>query len=93
MALLTNDIFATLKQMQDSSLTGIGFSFMAPPSNSYYERLVDRLGDVAPLTDEQLALAKKFGVLIDRDDQGMLLQIFTKPIGDRPTVFLEVIQV
>lgn len=93
MALFTNDIFSTLQKMQDVAASGIGFTFMAPPSDQYYERLIDRIGSVDPLTPTQLTLAKKLGILIDRDDQGMLLQIFTKPIGDRPTVFLEIIQV
>lgn len=73
--------------------SGIGFSFQAPPDSGYYTRAVDRLGGISPLTPCQFEEAKKFGVLIDRDDQGMLLQIFTKPIGDRPTLFLELIQV
>jgi 4-hydroxyphenylpyruvate dioxygenase-like putative hemolysin len=45
------------------------------------------------LNEEQYKLAEELGILIDRDDQGTLLQIFTKPIGDRPTVFFEIIQV
>lgn len=79
-----------MKTFEDS---GVGFSFQAPPDSEYYTRVIDRLGGIAPLTEAQFEEAKKFGVLIDRDDQGMLLQIFTKPIGDRPTLFLEVIQV
>jgi 4-hydroxyphenylpyruvate dioxygenase len=45
------------------------------------------------MNEEQYQLAEELGILIDRDDQGTLLQIFTKPIGDRPTVFFEIIQV
>jgi 4-hydroxyphenylpyruvate dioxygenase len=45
------------------------------------------------MNEEQYQLAEELGILIDRDDQGPLLQIFTKPIGDRPTVFFEIIQV
>jgi 4-hydroxyphenylpyruvate dioxygenase len=52
--------------------------------------LKDRVGDV--LTAEQLTEVEKLGLLVDRDDQGTLLQIFTKPIGDRPTLFFEIIQ-
>eukprot|EP01033_Poteriospumella_lacustris_P000194 gene194-129_t len=91
-ALLTENIFQTLAKMKAFEESGIGFSFQAPPDRDYYTRVVDRLGGIAPLTEAQFEEAKKFGVLIDRDDQGMLLQIFTKPIGDRPTLFLEVIQ-
>lgn len=71
---------------------GIGFTFMNPPPMQYYEKVKERIQPF-PLTEEQLAFAKEIGLLIDRDDQGVLLQIFTKPVGDRPTVFLEIIQV
>ena len=59
--------------------------------DSYYDRLPDRLGD--SLSSEQYAKVKELGLLADKDDQGVLLQIFTKPVGDRPTLFLEIIQV
>lgn len=52
--------------------------------------LPERVGGV--LTKEQLAEAEELGILVDKDDQGVLLQIFTKPIGDRPTLFFEIIQ-
>ena len=52
--------------------------------------LPDRIGDV--LTKEQLAEVEELGLLVDKDDQGVLLQIFTKPISDRPTLFFEIIQ-
>ncbi|KAL0305343.1 UNVERIFIED_CONTAM: 4-hydroxyphenylpyruvate dioxygenase [Sesamum calycinum] len=52
--------------------------------------LKSRAGDV--LTDEQIEECEKLGILVDRDDQGTLLQIFTKPVGDRPTIFIEIIQ-
>ena len=44
------------------------------------------------LTDEQIKECEELGILVDRDDQGTLLQIFTKPVGDRPTMFIEIIQ-
>ena len=50
-----------------------------------------RLGD--SLTAEQYSKVRELGILADKDDQGVLLQIFTKPVGDRPTLFLEIIQV
>ena len=59
--------------------------------DSYYDNLPDRLGD--SLSAEQYAKVKELGLLADKDDQGVLLQIFTKPVGDRPTLFLEIIQV
>ena len=58
---------------------------------SYYDALPLRLGD--SLTAEQYSKVRELGILADKDDQGVLLQIFTKPVGDRPTLFLEIIQV
>ena len=75
--------------MREASALG-GFEFLAPPPDSYYQALRERLGDT--LTNEQYAKVKELGLLVDKDDQGTLLQIFTKPVGDRPTVFLEIIQ-
>jgi 4-hydroxyphenylpyruvate dioxygenase len=59
-------------------------------ADSYYAGLPARLGD--SLTADQYREIKELGILADKDDQGVLLQIFTKPVGDRPTVFLEIIQ-
>lgn len=91
MALATRDIFSTLKMMRDATEYG-GFDFMDPQKGSYYDNLFDRIGNDA-ITVEELELARKYGVLVDRDDQGVLLQIFTKPFADRPTLFFEIIQV
>ena len=55
---------------------------------TYYETVLDRVGEI----DEELAPLRDLGILIDRDDEGYLLQIFTKPILDRPTMFIEIIQ-
>ncbi|KAL0354298.1 UNVERIFIED_CONTAM: 4-hydroxyphenylpyruvate dioxygenase [Sesamum angustifolium] len=63
---------------------------MPSPPPTYYKNLKSRAGDV--LTDEQIEECEKLGILVDRDDQGTLLQIFTKPVGDRPTIFIEIIQ-
>ena len=68
-----------------------GFEFQNPTSEEYYRKLPDRVGADA-LTPAQFAEVKELGLLVDRDDQGVLIQIFTKPLGDRPTVFIEVIQ-
>ena len=57
-----------------------------PPS--YHDTVLDRVGDI----DEDLAVLKQHGVLVDRDDEGYLLQLFTKPVLDRPTMFFEIIQ-
>eukprot|EP00249_Psilotum_nudum_P024632 c29244_g1_i1 orf=620-1957(+) len=89
LALMCKDIFVTLKEMRMRTHLG-GFDFMPSPPPTYYKNLRNRAADV--LTEEQMDECEKLGILVDRDDQGMLLQIFTKPIGDRPTIFLEMIQ-
>lgn len=88
-ALASNDVLRTLREMQARTAMG-GFEFMAPPQAKYYEGVRRRAGDV--LSEEQIKECQELGVLVDRDDQGVLLQIFTKPVGDRPTFFLEMIQ-
>jgi 4-hydroxyphenylpyruvate dioxygenase len=55
---------------------------------TYYDQLLDRIGPI----DEDLEPLRKLGILVDRDDEGYLLQIFTKPVEDRPTLFFEIIQ-
>jgi 4-hydroxyphenylpyruvate dioxygenase len=81
-ALATNDIVATVSELQ---LRGI--EFLKVP-NSYYDDLISRVGKI----DEDLAPLKELGILVDRDDEGYLLQIFSKPVEDRPTLFFEIIQ-
>lgn len=81
-AIATNDIVKTVTELQAR-----GVEFLTVPS-SYYETLLDRVGKI----DEDVAPLQKLGILVDRDDEGYLLQIFTKPIQDRPTVFFEIIQ-
>ncbi|GLT26291.1 hypothetical protein SLA2020_013720 [Shorea laevis] len=88
LALITEDIFRTLREMKKRSWVG-GFEFMPSPPPTYYKNLKNRAGDV--LTDEQIKECEELGILVDRDDQGTLLQIFTKPVGDRPTIFIEII--
>jgi 4-hydroxyphenylpyruvate dioxygenase len=70
-----------------------GFEFMPGQGHDYYERVLQRVGTAEGLSAEQYKVAEEMGILIDKDDQGILLQIFTKPIGDRPTIFFEIIQV
>ncbi|GAU12321.1 hypothetical protein TSUD_252720 [Trifolium subterraneum] len=89
LALKSEDIFRTLREMRKRSSVG-GFEFMPSPPPTYYRNLKNRVGDV--LNDEQIKECEELGILVDRDDQGTLLQIFTKPIGDRPTIFIEIIQ-
>lgn len=81
-ALATNDIVATVTQLQQR-----GIEFLKVP-NSYYDDLISRVGKI----DEDLAPLKELGILVDRDDEGYLLQIFSKPVEDRPTLFFEIIQ-
>lgn len=90
LALASGDIFKTLREMSRRSGRG-GFEFMSPPPSTYYKNLKKRVGgDV--LTDEQIKECAELGILVDRDDEGILLQIFTKPVGDRPTFLFEIIQ-
>lgn len=81
-ALATNDIVQTVSRLRES-----GISFLTVPA-TYYERLPDRVGKI----DEDLGQLSRLGILVDRDEEGYLLQIFTRPVGDRPTVFYEVIE-
>jgi len=61
--------------------------FLRTPE-AYYDELPERVGEI----DESLADLRRLGILVDRDDEGYLLQIFTKPLGDRPTIFFEIIE-
>jgi 4-hydroxyphenylpyruvate dioxygenase len=81
-AVATDDIVDTVSQMRDR-----GVEFLYVP-DSYYVDLLDRVGEI----DEDIEVLKKHGILIDRDEEGYLLQLFTKPVVDRPTMFFEVIQ-
>jgi len=81
-AMATNNIIETVTALRDR-----GVEFLAIPG-SYYDTVLDRVGTI----DEDLAPLRELGILIDRDDEGYLLQIFTKPVQDRPTLFYEIIQ-
>ena len=81
-AAATNDIVGTVTELQSR-----GLEFLNIPS-TYYDTLPDRVGHI----DEDLEPLKRLGILVDRDDEGYLLQIFTKPVEDRPTLFFEIIQ-
>jgi 4-hydroxyphenylpyruvate dioxygenase len=82
MALATDDIIASVGALRDR-----GVEFLSVPT-SYYQELQDRVGTI----DEPLDVLASLGILVDRDPDGYLLQIFTKPVEDRPTVFYEIIQ-
>jgi 4-hydroxyphenylpyruvate dioxygenase len=81
-ATATYDIISTV-----TALRNRGVEFLEVP-DSYYEELKQRIGVI----DEDIEVLKNLNILVDRDDEGYLLQIFTKPIVDRPTLFLEIIQ-
>ena len=81
-ALKTDNIIDTVSKLRDN-----GIQFLETPA-SYYDNLIERVGDV----DEDIDKLKKLNILVDRDDDGYLLQIFTKPLTDRPTVFFEIIE-
>eukprot|EP00210_Caulerpa_lentillifera_P006230 g5951.t1 len=89
LALKTNDIISCIRKMKAVSDLG-GFEFMPRPSDEYYRRLPARIGNA--LSSEQYQAVEELGILVDKDDQGVLLQIFTKPVSDRATLFLEIIQ-
>jgi 4-hydroxyphenylpyruvate dioxygenase len=81
-AVSTDNIIETVTQLRDR-----GVEFLQVP-NTYYETVLDRVGTI----DEDLEPLRDLGILVDRDDEGYLLQIFTKPVQDRPTLFYEIIQ-
>jgi len=81
-AMATDNVLTTVKQLRDR-----GVEFLSIPT-TYYDALQDRVGKI----DEPVNELAELGILVDRDPDGYLLQIFTKPVQDRPTVFYEIIQ-
>ena len=81
-ALATGDILSTVRELKER-----GIEFLRVP-DTYYEMLPERVGEIK----ESLDSIRELGILVDRDDEGYLLQIFSRPIQDRPTLFIEVIQ-
>jgi 4-hydroxyphenylpyruvate dioxygenase len=81
-ALATKNIVETV-----TALESRGVEFLKVPT-TYYDDLIERVGQI----DEDIEPLRKLGILVDRDDEGYLLQIFTKPVEDRPTLFFEIIQ-
>jgi 4-hydroxyphenylpyruvate dioxygenase len=81
-AMATRDIVRCVSELRER-----GVEFLDIPER-YYDDVPDRVGEI----DEQIDDLRRLGILVDRDDEGYLLQIFTKPVGDRPTVFFEIIE-
>jgi len=81
-AIATRDIVGAVTELRDR-----GVEFLSIPE-SYYDEVPERIGEI----EEDLADLRRLGILVDRDEEGYLLQIFTKPLGDRPTVFFEIIE-
>ncbi len=81
-AVATDNVIATVRELQSR-----GIEFLRVPT-TYYDDLQDRVGRI----DEDIASLRDLGILVDRDDEGYLLQIFTKPVQPRPTMFFEIIQ-
>lgn len=81
-AVATDDIIKTVRDLRSR-----GVEFLRVP-DTYYEAVTDRVGKI----DEDIAPLKELGILVDRDDEGYLLQIFTRPVEPRPTMFFEIIQ-
>ncbi|NCX95601.1 MAG: 4-hydroxyphenylpyruvate dioxygenase [Chitinophagia bacterium] len=82
-AVATNNIIDTVKALKSR-----GVEFLDAPPNAYYEDLIARVGKI----DEDIAALQELGILVDCDEEGYLLQLFTKPVEDRPTLFFEIIQ-
>ncbi len=81
-AVATDDVISTVRQLKSR-----GVEFLKVP-DTYYDAVLDRVGEI----DEDLAPLRELGILVDRDDEGYLLQIFTRPVEPRPTMFFEIIQ-
>ena len=81
-AMSTGDILTTMRQLRAN-----GVEFLRVPED-YYDHLPERVGRI----DEDLTAIRELGILVDRDDEGYLLQVFSRPLQDRPTAFIEVIE-
>ena len=81
-AIATNNIVASIHHLRER-----GVDFLHVP-DSYYDDIPERVGEI----DEDIEILKQYKILVDRDDKGYLLQLFTKPVEDRPTFFFEIIQ-
>ena len=86
-AIATDDIIATVTQLKAR-----GIEFLSAPPHAYYQAIPDRLGVHMDMMKEDLYAIEKLAIMVDADEDGYLLQIFTKPVQDRPTLFFEIIQ-
>ncbi len=86
-AIATDDIITTVTQLRQR-----GIEFLSAPPRSYYEDIPNRLGDHMKMMHEDLTAIENLAIMVDADEDGYLLQIFTKPVEDRPTLFFEIIQ-
>ncbi len=86
-AIATDDIISTVKQLRAR-----GIEFLSAPPHTYYEEIPLRLGDHMKMMKEDISEIEKLAIMVDADEEGYLLQIFTKPVEDRPTLFFEIIQ-
>ena len=86
-AVATNDIVHTISELKSR-----GVEFLPPPPQAYYDDIPNRLGEHMVIMKEDIAELQKLSILVDADEEGYLLQIFTKPLEDRPTLFFEIIQ-
>ena len=86
-AVATDDIIKTVGELRAR-----GVEFLPPPPQAYYDEIPTRLGVHRDMMKEDIAELQKLSILVDADEEGYLLQIFTKPIEDRPTLFFEIIQ-
>jgi len=86
-AVATDDIIKTVAQLKAR-----GVEFLPPPPQAYYDDIPRRLGSHMDIMKEDINELQKLSILVDADEEGYLLQIFTKPIEDRPTLFFEIIQ-
>lgn len=87
LAVATDDIIATVRHLRAN-----GVEFLPPPPQAYYDAIPKRLGAHMKLMKEDISVLQELSILVDADEEGYLLQIFTKPVEDRPTLFFEIIQ-
>ena len=86
-AIATDDIITTVTALRER-----GIEFLSAPPQAYYDAIPERLGEHMSMMHENIADLQKLAIMIDADEEGYLLQIFTKPVEDRPTLFFEIIQ-
>lgn len=87
LAVATDDIIKTVARLKAN-----GVEFLPPPPQAYYDDIPNRLGSHMEMMKEDIKELQKLSILVDADEEGYLLQIFTKPLTDRPTLFFEIIQ-